>query len=347
MTTASSVRADAVLAELRPDVRELTANVDTAVLRPDGESVLDRADRVRIALRVALVHDQPDLAGELAAELDALVGEGAADVVRDTERWAELSEEQQALLAHCELVALDPADVSVAEVGELRAQGLSTAQVVAAAQLVAATSFRVRLVRGLELAGSADAVPDAAPATTIAVGATADGCELPTPDEAFPPMRWVPWVEADSFDEALAHDPAAREACSALYNAVMTAPSELSPADRELAALAASLRTGCALSAGMHGRRQVELSGDRVTAVALAEAGPAAVPDPRQRAIVDAAAALAPTPAALTAAHLARLRAVGVGADGVRDLVAVAAMTAWTNRLAMTLGNATTRDPDW
>ncbi|MFB9568841.1 hypothetical protein ACFFRS_17875, partial [Saccharopolyspora hordei] len=67
----------------------------------------------------------------------------------------------------------------------------------------------------------------------------------------------------------------------------------------------------------------------------------------RQRAIVDAAAALAPTPAALTAAHLGRLRAVGLSADGVRDLVAVAAMTAWTNRLAMTLGNATTRDPDW
>ncbi|WP_170301339.1 peroxidase-related enzyme [Saccharopolyspora hirsuta] len=344
MTTASSVRADAVLSVLRPDVRELTANVDAAVLRP-AESALDRADRARIALRVALVNDQPD--DELAAELDALVGDGAADVVRDTDRWDELSEAQQALLAHCELVALDPADVTVAEIGELRAQGFSTAQIVAAAQVVAATSFRIRLLRGLQLVAEPDTTPDAEPANTIAVGATADGCELPTPDEAFPQMRWVPWVEADSFDEALQHDPEALEACSALYNAIMTDPGELATAERELAALAASLRTGCELSSGVHGRRQVELSDDRVTSVALAEAGPAAVPDQRQRAIVDAAAALAPTPTALTSAHIGRLRAAGVSAEGIRDLIAVAAMTAWTNRLAMTLGNATTRDTDW
>ncbi|MBB5153735.1 peroxidase-related enzyme [Saccharopolyspora phatthalungensis] len=347
-------RTQEALAVLRPDVREFTASVDAAVLRPADESVLSRADRARIALRVALVNEHAEYADELAEQLDSLAGEGAADVIRDVERWSELSESLQALLAHCEQVALDPVDAGFDEIAALRAHGFSSAEVVAASQVVAYVSYRVRLLLGLRLIEQADDGPvPPEPAYSIAVGATADGCELPTPAEAFPVLRWVPWVDPATAPEksagadekrspfylTLLHDPQVLAERTALYNAIMTGTGALDRADRELAALATSLITGCEYCAGVHGRRQVQLSKDQVTSVALAKAGPAAVADPRQRAIVDAAGALAPTPAALADTDIRRLRAVGLSLDDIRDLVAVSAMFAWANRLMLTLGN--------
>jgi uncharacterized peroxidase-related enzyme len=367
MTTAPSdrvSRTDAALAALRPDVREFTTSVDAAVLRPTDQSLLSWADRARIALRVALVNEHDEYADELAQQLDSLAGDGSADVVRDVERWSELPEPLQALLAHCEQVALDPADAGFDEIGALRASGFSSAQVVAASQVVAYASYRVRLLLGLRLIEQADDAPvPAGPVNTIEAGSTADGCQLPTPAEAFPVLRWVPWVDpvptpeksADSDEKTpakwspfyltLLHDPDVLEERTALYNAIMTGTGSLDRADRELAALATSLATGCGYCAGVHGRRQVQLSKDQVTSVALAEAGPAAVADPQHRAIVDAAGALAPTPAALAATDVRRLHEVGLGPDDVRDLLAVAAMFAWANRLMMTLGNPIAQTP--
>ncbi|MGP4021282.1 peroxidase-related enzyme [Saccharopolyspora sp. 5N708] len=349
MTTVSServVRTEAPLDALRPDVREFTASVDAAVLRPVDQSVLDWADRARIALRVALVNEHQEYADEIARELDSLAGAGAAEVIRDTDRWRELPESRQALLAHCEQVALDPADAGAGEIAVLQAHGFTAAQVVAASQVVAYVSYRVRLLLGVRLVAEAGDGPVSGPVNTIEAGATADGCELPAPAEAFPVLRWVPWVEPDEsagadsspLHQTLSHDPLVLAQRSALHDAIMA--GSLDRADRELAALAASLITGCEYCASVHGRRQVELSRDQVTSVALAKAGPAAVADPRQRAIVDAVGALSPTPAALDAADIRRLHAAGLSADDARDLIAVAAMFAWTNRLLMTLGNA-------
>ncbi|GAA0512103.1 hypothetical protein GCM10011581_02420 [Saccharopolyspora subtropica] len=349
MTIASSDRTDAALAALRADVRDATANVEAAVLRPADEAVLDRADRARIALRVAVVNEHQGYAEEVADLLDSVAGTGAAGVVRSVERWSELPEPTQALLAHCEHVALDPADVVADDIASLLAQGLTAAQVVAASQVVGYASYRVRLLRGLELLAAGGESAPVEPVTTIEAGATADGGALPSPAEAFPVLRWIPRVEpvADpaGSDEknpanlALRHDPDVLERQTALYNAVLMSPGHLSRADRELVALATSLVTGCRYAAARHGRRHAQLAQDRITSVALAEAGPAAVADSRHRAIIDAAGALATTPAALTAGHLARLAAVGLGADEVRDLLAVAALFSWTNRLTATLGN--------
>ncbi|MGI8309883.1 peroxidase-related enzyme [Saccharopolyspora hattusasensis] len=355
MTTVVSERVsrtEEALAALRPDVRELTASVDAAVLRPSDESVLSYADRTRIALRVALVNERWEYADELADQLDSLAGDGAADAVRDVERWSGLPDSLQALLAHCEQVALDPADAGFDEIAELRAQGFSPAQVVAASQVVAYVSYRVRLLLGLSLVEQAgDGPVPAGPVNAIEAGATADGCELPTPAEAFQVLRWVPWVdpvaeppeseaEPTPFHLTLLHDPQVLAERTALHNAITTGTSALDRADRELAALATSLINGCEYCAAVHGRRQAQLSGDQITAVALATAGPAAVADPRQRAVVDAASALARTPAALAAADIRRLHSAGLNVDDVRDLVAVSAMFAWNNRLLMTLGNA-------
>ncbi|MFC5833317.1 peroxidase-related enzyme [Nonomuraea insulae] len=181
---------------------------------------------------------------------------------------------------------------------------------------------------------------------------------LPQASERFPVLTWHPWVEAAAppakeagaddktpakwspFYLTLLHDPAVLAERTALYNAIMTGTGSLGRADRELAALATSLVTGCEYCASVHGRRQVQLSKDQVTAVALAERGAAGVTDQRQRAIVDVAAHAAVTPPALTVDDIHRLHAAGLDDDAVRDMIAVAAMFAWANRLMMTLGSA-------
>ncbi|RRO15415.1 hypothetical protein EIL87_15220 [Saccharopolyspora rhizosphaerae] len=333
MTTVTD-RAAGALTVLRPDVREAAGNADAAVLRPDDQSQLDAADRTRIALRVALVNDDSDYADRLAAELDD------DEVVRDVDRWAELPEATQALLAHCEQVALDPADVGAEEIAELL-QHFSPDQVVTATQVAAYASFRVRLEGGLRLAADPGDGPASQPGITIEAGAAADGHRLSTPGEAFPSMRWVSRVvPGGEFVETLKLDAGVLSAQTLLREAIMTGRGALDRADRELAALATSLINGCGYCTAVHGKRQVELSGDPLTAVVLAEAGPAAIADERLRAVVDVAGALTVTPAALTAADVRRLRSAGLDADDVHDLVAVASMFAWDNRLIMTLGNA-------
>jgi cysteine synthase A len=323
------------LAGLRDDVREYTESVDAAVLRPTDDSVLSLADRARVALRTAQVNEHPAYAAELAGRLDELAGQGASDVVGDPARWTELPVPTQALLAHAELVALDPADAGQEDVDTLRAHGFTPAQIVAAAQVVAYVSYRVRLL------------------TALIEQSTVDIGGLLPAAETFPVLRWVPWVDPPPAPEladgktpakwspfylTLAHDPLVLGERTALYNAIMTGPGALPREDRELAALAASLVTGCEYCASIHGRRQAQLAHDETVAVALATKGPDAVADPRQRAVVDAAGSLALTPPRLTAADAGRLRQAGLDDAQVRDLVAVAAMFSWANRLMMTLG---------
>lgn len=333
MTTVSD-RAAETLTVLRPDVREAAENADAAVLRPEDQSQLGQADRARIALRVALVNESPAYADSVAVTLDD------AEVVADVERWGELPEATQALLAHCEQVALDPADVGVDEIAELR-EHFSPAQVVTATQVAAYASFRVRLESGLRLVADAGDGPASQAGITIEAGAAADGFALSTPDQAFPSMRWVSRVvSGGDFTETLKLDSGVLSAQTLLREAIMTGHGALDRADRELAALATSLINGCGYCTAVHGKRQVELSGDPLTAVVLAEAGPAAIADERLRAVVDVAGALTYTPAALTAADVRRLHAAGLDADDVHDLVAVSSMFAWDNRLIMTLGNA-------
>ena len=321
---------------LRPEVREAAERADAAALRPAERSPLATADRLRIALRVALVNENHAYADALAAET------GDAETVRDVRRWDELAEPTQALLAYCEQVALDPADVGPEEVADLR-RHCTAAEVVAATQVAAYASFRSRLLAGLRLATGCGAGPAAEAGVVIEAGCSADGGDLSAPEAAFPQLKWVSRLEASSGDQfagTLRHDPAVLEAQTTLREVIMAGRGALDRADRELAALATSLINGCEYCRGVHGRRQVELSGDRLTAVVLAEAGPAAIADQRLRAVVDVAGKLARTPASLTEPDVRRLHAAGLPAEDVCDLVAVASMFAWDNRLIMVLGNA-------
>ncbi|GLY03797.1 peroxidase-related enzyme [Actinoplanes sp. NBRC 101535] len=353
----------AALGTLRDDVRASTLALDDLVLRPVDERGLSRTDRLRIALRVAQVNDHRELAAHWTAELG-----GDAGPVGDPSHWAGLGPRAAGILAHAEQMALDPRDLGRDDVHLLGDLGLDAPQTVAVAQVVAYVSYLVRLLRGL---AALDENPDTTPAPPRVVGSEPQlaASEPPhftatlRPDETeFPVYRWDPWVPparvpgvepgSDSrtpakwspFYLTLLHDPAVLAERTALYNAIMTGSpgvaGALGRADRELAALGTSLVTGCEYCASVHGRRQIQLSGDTGTSVLLAQKGPSVLGDPLQQAVVALAAHTATTPPTVGAGDVTALREAGLGDDAIRDALAVAAMFAWANRLMMTLGEA-------
>ncbi|WP_275888620.1 pyridoxal-phosphate dependent enzyme [Aeromicrobium sp. YIM 150415] len=346
--TSTDITSHPLLSRLREDLRDLTVSVGRAVLMPDDADGLPPAWRWAIALRVAKVHEDSELTDRYTRALRS-VDADLTERVLSSSRWRELPRPLGAILEHAEQVALDPIDSGEAEIALLRKRGCSPRDIVVATQVVAYVSYLTRLLTGLRCL--------AAPATAAAtVPPARDMGEVPDPAERFPTYRWHPWVDAPAPPEkeagadsrtprkwspfylTLLHDPEVLGERTALYDAIMTGSGALGRADRELAALATSLTTGCEYCASVHGRRQVQLSKDRVSAPALATHGATGLADLRQRTLAFIASTIAVTPTAVTAAHIAALREVGLDDDAVADFLAVCAMFAWANRLMMTLG---------
>ncbi|MBV9356518.1 MAG: peroxidase-related enzyme, partial [Chloroflexi bacterium] len=107
-------------------------------------------------------------------------------------------------------------------------------------------------------------------------------------------------------------------------------------------AAATSRLNGCIYCASVHARLAAQLS-KRTDAIArILERGVApGTPlelGSRWQAIVDLAVALAPTPPALGARHVERLRQLGLADLEILDVIQAAAFFAWANRLMLTLG---------
>lgn len=237
-----------------------------------------------------------------------------------------------------------PADVSEADV---RALGTGEeAQLVLLAQVVSYVTYLGRVVWALAPA------PGAARGTAPAVRPGDYGTRL---------RRWQPWlapVPADGMTAAqeealrlsgklahqseyfrvLAHDPPSLVERSALYDLVMYAPEGAPFDERELAALQVSMVNGCSYCASVHARRLVTLSDKDVVATALT-GGPL---DDRLQAVTALAGAVTTggTDAAAAATHLAD---AGLDPVAVFDLVNVAAIFAWANRLMQCLGSSAVR----
>jgi uncharacterized peroxidase-related enzyme len=172
-------------------------------------------------------------------------------------------------------------------------------------------------------------------------------------------VDWTPWLEPVTPDTAT---PAQREALDAspqansayfrtlandvdslaerspLFHAVMYVPRGLKRAERELATVVTSIINGCVYCSSVHARRFVELTKQPDIIRALYDQGLDTPLEPRLRAIVDYAAKLTRTPAAMTFADLAPLRAVGMDDLEIHDLTNAVAMFANANRLMQTLG---------
>ena len=111
-------------------------------------------------------------------------------------------------------------------------------------------------------------------------------------------------------------------------------------AERELAAVIASMVNGCVYCASVHSRRFGDVTRQLQVMEALFAEGLGAELEPRQRAIVDFAEKLSRSPQEMTASDLAPLRKAGLDDLQILDLIHATAMFANANRLMQTLGEA-------
>jgi alkylhydroperoxidase domain protein len=117
--------------------------------------------------------------------------------------------------------------------------------------------------------------------------------------------------------------------------------SGLPRAERELAAAATSRHNGCIYCASVHARHAATYSKRAEEVKRLLDTGVGADLGERWNAIVAASVALAATPIAFGAAHVARLRAAGLDDAEIVDVINGAAFFNWANRLMLSLGEPT------
>jgi uncharacterized peroxidase-related enzyme len=307
----------------------------------------------------ALVLQAPALSDEARAVLDG----GAEAVVTD--------DRLRAVLDFARTLALKPVEGDREALLRLPAAGLSTPEVVALAQLVAFVAYQVRVVAGLMAMRDAPASAQDQPTEAQAEAAPfVHPAHLPKPGE---PLRvngytsetlgWSAWLpvldlalatpeqmavlegshpaaKTSDYYRVLVHQPRILQERSQAFNAIMYAPGGLSRAERELASAVVSRVNGCVYCASVHAQRFEQLAkrNDVIHQVFTEPEG--AGTNARERAIVQLSIALTKRPDQLGAAPLQGVRAAGLSALEILDLIHAIAIFAWANRLMLNLGEA-------
>jgi uncharacterized peroxidase-related enzyme len=136
----------------------------------------------------------------------------------------------------------------------------------------------------------------------------------------------------------LAHDPESLEVRSPLFNLIMYGKDGLSPAERELGAVAASVVNRCVYCTAVHASRYLgHTKRTDLIETIFADELQARLP-PREQAVFDFAARLSTTPIEAGPAEIHALNDAGLSELEQLDLILSAAIFGWANRLMHTLG---------
>jgi uncharacterized peroxidase-related enzyme len=342
-------------------VESTQASHDVLLLAPVPG--LSTADRLRVAVHCCEAAQAPQLAAHYRALLAQQPGgETPARALAAMQAWAGL-------------LTTDPRRGDRAALGALKTAGLDDAAIVALAQLVAFLSYQTRVVSGLVAMGAAPAshaheVPGSA-AGGDSVAAPAGTAGKPASAGSPPVIRlngftnetlqWRSWLaplevalatelQQAVLDEShpqartstyyltLIHQPLMLRHRSAAYNAIMYASGGAPRAERELAAMVVSVTNGCVYCTSVHAQRFAQLARRHDTVEQVFRNPATAGIDERERAIAAFAQAVTLRPHALAAADVAPLRALGMSAEQVLDLLHAAAIFGWANRLMHNLG---------
>ncbi|MHB8574489.1 MAG: peroxidase-related enzyme [Dehalococcoidia bacterium] len=122
------------------------------------------------------------------------------------------------------------------------------------------------------------------------------------------------------------------------YNELMTGPSGLSRADREMIAVTVSMQNRCVYCLTSHGATLRQLIGDQVLADRIAFDYRRAGLQPRERAMLDYAVRITREMEECSPEDIERLRSLGFTDEDVWDIAEVASMFNFTNRLAAATG---------
>jgi alkylhydroperoxidase domain protein/CMD domain protein len=342
------------LAQLRLQRREATRHMQgsyDALFSGTSATAVSRTERLATALRVAALHEEPAFVEHFSTLLrtaDSAAEELIGAVLAGPAATG-LPLRLKAMLTHADLLVVRPAAARPAALAALQQAGLSTPEIVTISQLIAFTTFHIRVFVGLVLLGGTDRPT---PATRIG--------PLDAPNAGFTQAQlgWAPWIEpfaaADATDEQravlpgqrldspyfrlLALDPAVLGERTATDNGIFYTHGGLPRPERELSAAVTSRVNGCIFCASVHSRFAAQLSKRTEDVQRLLDQGIGAELDPRWRALTDLAAALTVTPPAATQRHVGRLRELGLNDLQLLDALQAAAFFAWANRLMLSLG---------
>ena len=312
---------------------------------------VSRIERLAAGLRVAVLHDEPAFVGHFGGLLrdEPGGGEEMASAVSEGSAAEDPSGRLAAILKHVDLLVLNPVAATPDDLEALQGAGLSASEIVTVSQLIAFTSYQIRVYIGLTLLRGDDRVAPACnlgPVSTRATGFTQEQ------------LSWKPWIvpfEAVDATEAqravlpgqrlespyfrlLALDPPVLRERTATDNGIFLTEAGLQRAERELSAAVTSRVNGCIYCASVHSRSASQFSGRTEDVQRVLDDGVEAQLDDRWRAFTDFAAALAVTPPAATQWHIERLREHGVEDLAILDAVQASAFFGWANRLMLTLG---------
>ncbi|MDP9902693.1 CMD domain-containing protein [Variovorax ginsengisoli] len=323
-----------------------------AIARSAGSTALQAHYRAQLDALAPLSAAQQAAADGAAVESLAAFGEGPR---------------LEAVLAFTRTLTDRPVEGDRAALLTLPAAGLTTAEVVALAQLIAFVAYQVRVVAGLQALAAlgGDAV---APVAAEESAPFVHPANLPPPGE---PLRingftsevlgWKSWLPVLDLTQATAEQvrvldtshPKARSSDyylllvqqprilqerATVFNAIMYAPGGLSRAERELASAVVSRINGCVYCASVHAQRFEQLA-RRNDVIAQVFTDPeTAGTNARERAIVHLSIELTRDPAGFGAAQLLAARAAGLSNLEILDALHAVAIFAWANRLMLNLG---------
>jgi uncharacterized peroxidase-related enzyme len=323
---------------------------------------LSTADRLRVAVHCCEAAQAPRLAAHyrvLLAQQPA--GEASSPALPAMLTWAAL-------------LTTDPRRGDRQALQALQAVGLPDPAIVALAQLVAFLSYQTRVVAGLQAMDTAWAGPAPGPEALGASGASSSssapgktsGAGRPAPvirlngftNETLGWRSWLspldmaqaselqqavldeshPQARTSAYYLTLIHQPLMLRHRSAAYNAIMYATGGAPRAERELAAMVVSVTNGCVYCTSVHAQRFAQLARRHDTVEQVFRNPATAGIDERERAIAAFSQAVTLCPHALAAADVTPLRALGMNAEQILDVLHAAAIFGWANRLMHNLG---------
>ncbi|HEY3058194.1 MAG TPA: alkylhydroperoxidase domain protein [Chloroflexota bacterium] len=355
------------LAELRaqrPEAMQHAQGSYAALFETPQPSDLTGAERLAIAAHVAGLHHASQAQRHYLGRLGHEQPVGA--------RWT-------ALLRHADLLSLRPVTATPDDLQALVDAGLSATAILTLSQVIAFVSFQVRVVAGLCLLGDAhqdDELHTEPALPEVPTAAEAPGRVVRPPADLRRPtaftvaeLAWTPWLEpielanatpeqAAALDDRrgnspyfrlLARDPRVLVERTATDRGIFYTHGGAPRAERELAAAATSRLNGCIYCTSVHARLAAQLSKrdadvDRLLRRGVAPGTPLELDD-RWQAVVHLAVALAPTPPALSPAHVQQLRDLGASDLEILDVIQAGAFFAWANRLMLTLGEPYVPEP--
>lgn len=147
-----------------------------------------------------------------------------------------------------------------------------------------------------------------------------------------------PQAKTSDYYLTLVHQPAILQQRSAAYNAIMYAPGGLPRAERELCALTVSRINGCVYCASVHAQRFEQLAKRNDVAAQLFIDPAHAGTNVREKAIIRFATLVTNAPEDLGSDDIDELKDAGFTMVEIVDMLNVASVFAWANRLMMNLG---------